>query len=142
MKRISAVIAASVLSMLACTGVDAQTKYYSRSLVAPKKAAAATTTPPSTTASCSLSSGRILWGFGSGSYTALGDVSVAFNGTDAQAGAMIKAHCESFKETNTCEGFMPTSTTLRMRAFKASAAEYVTNNSRVFPYAGSCTPAG
>jgi hypothetical protein len=138
MNRIRMAVSAAVLSLLASTGTEAQTKYYMRSgPIAPKTEAAAST-PPRTASSCSIAPDRIINNLNAG-YRILGDVTVAFTGGNADAKIAIQAHCESFKETTICEGFQPSPGKLRMRAFSGTS-QFAGNNGRVYPYAGTCTP--
>lgn len=138
MNRIRMAVSAAVLSLLASTAAQAQTKYYMRSgPIAPKTEAAAAT-PPKNPSGCNLTAGQIINNF-SGSYTPLGDVTVSFSGGDADAKAAIQAHCESFAQTNVCEGFLTSPGKLRMRAFNAVKPIMGGNNGRTFPYAGFCT---
>jgi hypothetical protein len=138
MNRIRVAVSAAVLSLLASTAAQAQTKYYMRSgPIAPKKEAAAAT-PPKNGSTCSIAPDRIINNLNTG-FKILGDVTVAFTGNNADAKVAIQAHCESFKETTICEGFQAGAGKLRMRAFSGTS-EFAGNNGRVFPYAGSCTP--
>lgn len=137
MNRIRVTVTAAILSLLASTGAEAQTRYYMRSgPIAPKTAAAAT--PPRNPSACSIAPDRIINNLNPG-FKILGDVTIAFTGNDADAKVAIQAHCESFKDTTICEGFQASGGKLRMRAFSGTSA-FAGNNGRVFAYAGTCTP--
>lgn len=124
--------------LLTCAGQAQAQRYFMREKV--MKEAPASPAKPTTSSTCTLTSPNVVYTY-TGSIKILGDKNVPFSGSSDALKTLIKDHCESFAETNACEGFViGGNARLLAYAVTGGKAEYRSdqNYGRTYPWAGAC----